>query len=159
MVLDETKLQIRPALLSEWDTAMALAWRTFRKHVAHEYTPEGIRNFEDFVTDQVLKRMFVIGQYRLFCAFYDKDMIGMISLRDCTHISLLFVEGKFHGMGVGARLIQYVKRCLEEELGEGGMTVDAAPNAEEFYHKMGFVDMRPRETKSGIIYTPMFKLF
>jgi len=159
MILDETKLQIRPALLDEWETAMALAWRTFQKHVAYEYTPEGIRNFEDFVTDQTLKRMFVVGQYRLFCAFYDKDMIGMISLRNQTHISLLFVEGKFHKQGVGARLVQYLAHYLKEELGEGGMTVDAAPNAEVFYYKMGFVDTRPREAKGGITYTPMLKLF
>ena len=51
MEFDRTKLHIRPAYIDEWETAMALAWKTFLKFEAKDYTPEGVRNFEDFVTD------------------------------------------------------------------------------------------------------------
>jgi GNAT superfamily N-acetyltransferase len=159
MEIDMTKLHIRSAYIDEWDTAMALAWKTFLKFEAEEYTPEGVRNFEDFVTDQTLKRMFIVGQYRLFCAFYGSHMVGMISIRECTHISLLFVEDKYHYNGIGRKLIEKVKDYLQMELGEQGMTVNASPYAVGFYHKMGFQDLRPQETRDGITYTPMVNRF
>lgn len=159
MELDMTKLHIRPARIDEWDTAMALAWKTFQKFEAADYSPEGVRNFEDFVTDQVLKRMFITGQYCLFCAFYDNHMVGMISVREQSHLSLLFVEERFHYNGVGRRLVEQVKRYLKDELGKSWMTVNASPYAVGFYHRLGFVDLRAAETKDGITYTPMINRF
>ncbi len=46
--------QIRSAYQDEWDDAMTLAWKTFLQFEADCYTPEGIRNFEDFITDTTL---------------------------------------------------------------------------------------------------------
>lgn len=159
MGLETTKLHIRPAYINEWDTAMALAWKTFQKFEAADYSPEGVRNFEDFVTDQMLKRMFITGQYRLFCAFYGTHMAGMISVRAQAHISLLFVEEQFHYNGIGRKLIEQVRDYLQNELGKSWMTVNASPYAVGFYHKVGFCDLRPEETKDGITYTPMINRF
>ena len=49
----------------EWEEAMALAYRTFRKYVADDYTKEGVENFIDFISDQNLYRMFVAREYHL----------------------------------------------------------------------------------------------
>ena len=159
MEVDNTKLHIRPARIDEWDDAMGLAWKTFLKFEADEYTPEGVRNFQDFITDQTLKRMFIIGQYRMFCAFYGNHMVGMITLRENAHISLLFVDAEYHQNGIGRRLIECVKKYLKDELGEIGMTVNASPYAVGFYHRTGFRDIRPQETRDGITYTPMLHRF
>lgn len=150
----DTNWEIRPALLSEWEDAMALAWNTFDQFLADEYTPEGIRNFRDFVTDEPLKRMFVAGQYQLFCAFDHEKMIGMISLRERAHISLLFVDATYHRKGVGSKLLDCVKTFLTQT-GEPGMTVNASTYASKFYHAYGFEDLRATETRDGITYTPM----
>ena len=53
--------QIRSAYRDEWDDAMTLAWKTFMQFEADIYTDEGIRNFEDFITDTTLHRMFLMG--------------------------------------------------------------------------------------------------
>ena len=42
---------------------MALAWKTFLEFEADDYEPEGIRSFEDFITDSALHRMFIMGAY------------------------------------------------------------------------------------------------
>ena len=159
MEIDRTKLRIRPAHVGEWETAMELAWRTFLKFEAKDYTREGVRNFEDFITDSNLERMFVIGKYRLFCAFYEDVMVGIISLRERSHISLLFVDEKYHYNGIGRRLIERAKEYLQNELSEPGMTVNAAPYAVGFYHKLGFRDLKPQETKDGITFTSMVYRF
>jgi GNAT superfamily N-acetyltransferase len=159
MEIDQKKLHIRPALIGEWEPAMELAWRTFLKFEAKDYTREGVRNFEDFITDPNLERMFVVGKYRLFCAFYEEKMVGIISLREKSHISLLFVDARYHCNGIGRQLVARAKYYLQTELGESGMTVNAAPYAVEFYHKMGFVDLKPQETRDGITFTSMIYRF
>ena len=105
-IIKPIRISIRPAYRDEWDDAMALAWRTFMQFEAHDFTPEGVESFQDFVTDTVLYRMFVLGSYQLFGAYDNNKMIGMLSLRGETHISLLFVDEKYHRMGIGRGMIE-----------------------------------------------------
>lgn len=151
----EEKYIIRPAYRNEWEDAMALAWKTFMQFEAADYTKEGIESFKNFISDNFLYRMFTLGAYQLFCAFDGEKMIGMISLRNETHISLLFVDEKYHRQGVGRALIKYLSDYLLNEIGKNFLTVNGAPYAVGFYHHCGFVDQGPEETNDGIRYTPM----
>lgn len=147
--------QIRNAYRDEWEDAMSLAWRTFLRFEADDYTPEGVRNFENFITDSTLYRMFVVGSYQLFVALDDKKIVGMLTLRGGTHISLLFVDEKYHRQGIGRALMQYLSNYLLTEMQTSRVTVNASPYGVGFYHRLGFRDLRPQEKKDGIIYTPM----
>ncbi|MCM1266860.1 MAG: GNAT family N-acetyltransferase [Bacteroidales bacterium] len=151
----ETPYEIRSAYRDEWEDAMALAWRTFLRFEAKDYTPEGVANFERFVTDETLHRMFIIGSYHLFVAREDGKLIGMITLRSDSHISLLFVDEKYHRRGIGRALVQCVKSDSVSAAHASRITVNASPYGVEFYHKLGFRDIRPQEQRDGIIYTPM----
>lgn len=104
----EIPYEIRSAYREEWEDAMSLAWRTFMKFEADVYAPEGVKNFENFITDSTLYRMFVMGAYQMFVALDKKKLVGMLTLRDRVHISLLFVDEKYHRRGIGRALIQYV---------------------------------------------------
>lgn len=154
-IIRPVRISIRPAYRGEWDDAMALAWRTFMQFEARDFTPEGVESFQDFITDTVLYRMFVLGSYQLFGAYDNNRMIGMLSLRGETHISLLFVDGNYHRMGIGRGLIDYVSRYVLTEEGHDSITVNAAPYATGFYHRMGFVDTSAEQACDGIRYTPM----
>ena len=147
--------QIRSAYRDEWDDAMALAWKTFLQFEADIYTVEGVRHFEDFITDTTLHRMFIMGAYQMFVALKDNKIVGMITLRNASHISLLFVDEKYHRQGIGRALIEYVREYLLSEAGVSKVTVNAAPYGVAFYHKLGFRDLRPEEERDGIKYTPM----
>lgn len=149
------EITYRAAYRSEWDICMDLAWRTFLKYEAPEYSDEGISNFKAFVYDDVLKNMFHNGSYQLFVALKDGVIIGIISLRDNNHISLLFVESKHHRQGVGRGLINKLAEYLYTEMGQTSMTVNAAPYAVEFYHKVGFEDTGKEQESAGIRFTPM----
>lgn len=151
----ETAYRIRNAYREEWQTAMALAWKTFLRFEADVYSPEGVKNFESFITDSTLYRMFIIGVYHMFVALDGDRLVGMITLRETAHISLLFVDEAYHRQGVGSALIGYLADYLREETDAARMTVNASPYGVGFYHRMGFRDIRPEETKDGIIYTPM----
>lgn len=151
----EIPYEIRFASPEEWEEAMGLAWKTFLEFEADVYTPEGVRSFEDFITDSGLKRMFVMGTYQMIAAFDHGRMIGMITLRSEMHISLLFVDSHYHRRGIGRALILKMADYVKSELGKRRLTVNASPYGVEFYHKVGFKDLGPEKQQDGIIYTPM----
>ncbi len=151
----EASYQIRSAYREEWQDAMALAWKTFLRFEADVYTSEGVENFRKFITDSTLYRMFVMGAYQLFVAVDHGKVIGMITLRDSAHISLLFVDEMYHRQGIGRALIKYLTEYLLSEVGAFRVTVNSSPYGVGFYHKLGFKDIRCEEKKDGIIYTPM----
>jgi len=139
----------------EWDTAMALAWKVFLRYEAGEYAEEGIHSFLDLITDQRLKKLFLMGEYPVYAAFLKNEMVGMISLRSVNHISLLFVSDEYHRQGIGKRLIEAMKEHVKHEGRRSTITVHAAPFAVEFYHAVGFHDTDKVTEQNGIIYTPM----
>ena len=120
--MENTKLpwELRPAYRDEWQEAMDLAWKTFLKFEADDYTPEGVKSFRDFITDATLRRMFLAGSYDLVVAMEGKRMIGMITLRLASHISLLFVDEAYHRRGVGRSLIDYLCRIWPRRWGYRG---------------------------------------
>lgn len=155
--MNETEFpyEIRMAYREEWEDAMALAWKTFLEFEADDYTLEGISSFEDFITDNTLYRMFIMGVYPMFVAVDGKRLAGMITARSNAHISLLFVDREYHRQGIGRALMGKLCEYLKGESGVRRVTVNAAPFSTGFYHKLGFADLEPEQTSSGIRYTPM----
>lgn len=150
--------KVRPANLEEWDEAMDLAWVTFLRFVADGYTKEGVDNFWDFIHDEMLKRMFSFGSYRLFVAVSEGKIVGMISLRDGNHISLLFVKEAMHRKGVGTSLMDYVCRFVQEDMHKNFVTVNASPYGVKFYENVGFEASSGQIEQHGIKYTPMKRI-
>ena len=145
---------IRWAEAQDWQPVMQLVWRTFMRFEAADYTEEGSANFQDFLTNGKIYRMFLKGQYPMLVALDGSRIIGQISVRCRNFISLLFVDESYHRRGVGRALIEnmavYLKDC-----GEVFMSVKAAPYAVDFYRKVGFHACAPEESFSGIRVTSM----
>ena len=148
-------IRIRPAKKTEWNEAMQLAFRTFLKFESEQYGPEGTKNFKEFVTDRFLYNMFLRGEYKLFVAEEKENLVGLISLRNGNHISLLFVEERYHRKGIGTALIRYLHEYMLQNTAYDRLTVNAAPYGIPFYHKIGFQDTGDTTTKDGITYIPM----
>ena len=146
---------IREAKRDEREDAMSLAWTTFMKFEASDYSEEGVQSFLDFISDEKLYRMFLIGEYHVFVAVDNEKIIGVISLRARTHISLLFVDEKYHHRGIGRNLVNYAAMFVREENKGKHITVNSSPYAENFYRRLGFKDTDTEQSKDGIIYTPM----
>lgn len=151
--------EIRWAKAEEWTPAMTMIWKTFMKFEGNDYTEEGIQNFFDFITDDDLYKAFLKGNYQLMVAL-DKDrIVGAGSIRNCNHLSLLFVDEEYHHRGIGASLMNQLCEYLQMEEGERYMSLKAAPYAVNFYRKLGFRAVAPEEEYSGIRVTPMEKFF
>lgn len=150
--------EIRWARESEWAPAMKMIWRTFLQYDGKDYTQEGIRSFFEFITDDDLYMAFLRGEYQMMVALENGRIIGAGSLRNRNHLSLLFVDGDYHHMGVGSTILIRLCDYLEREMGERYMSLRAAPYAVDFYRKLGFRTIRPEEEYSGIRVTAMVKV-
>lgn len=146
---------IRRAAAEEWDEAMELAFKVFLKFEAKEYGEEGTEAFANFITDEMLRKLFLAGHYILYVAKRNGKIIGLISMRNGNHISLLFVDPLYHKMGIGRslveKLVEYLKTYTDQKL----LTVNAAPSAIEFYRRLGFFETGELTRQDGIIYLPM----
>ncbi|MBR6307155.1 MAG: GNAT family N-acetyltransferase [Lachnospiraceae bacterium] len=142
------------AKAEDWEDAMELAWRTFLKFEAPGYSKEGTDHFLEFISGQELYKMFLCGEYKVVVARDGERIVGVASLRAGNHISLLFVDERYHKHGIATRLVAALQRefvtgeCVQ-------MTVNAAPYAVGFYEKLGFIKTDDFKTADGITYLPM----
>lgn len=148
---------IRWAKEQDWNRAMQMVWRTFLKFEGEDYSQEGIRNFYDFITDNNLYEAFLNGQYQVMVALDENRIIGLASVRNNNHLSLLFVDEEYHKKGVGRELIRHISEYLKGEAGECFMSLKSAPYAIEFYKKLGFRPIQ-FEKYSGISVMAMEKM-
>lgn len=151
--------EIRWARENEWHPAMRMIWRTFLKYEGRDYTQEGIKSFFDFITDDELYCSFLKGEYQMMVALADEKVIGAGSLRSKNQLSLLFVDERYHHMGVGSAILGKLCDYLKTEAGERYMFLQAAPYAVNFYRKQGFRQLRPEAEYAGIRVTAMEKVF
>lgn len=159
-ILKPVKILVKPLSREHWNQAMSLAWYVFNEFDAKDYTERGIESFWEFITDNTLHRMFLLGSYMAFGAYDGNKLIGIITLRNETHISLLFVHPDYHKHGVGRQLMNCLCEYVKDEEGYNYITVNSAPYAVGFYHKLGFEDTGSEEVSDGITYIPMkLKLF
>jgi [ribosomal protein S5]-alanine N-acetyltransferase len=127
--------------------ALDLALRVFMAFEAPDYNEEGVRTFSEFVVNKEKTDALV-----MYGAYKGEDLVGMGATRNGgRHISLLFVEPKYHGQGIGKQLLDTIRRKCPES----NITVNSSPFAVEIYKKMGFVPTDSELVKDGIRYTPM----
>ena len=138
----------------EWEEAMRLAWDTFLIFEAPDYSLRGVYNFKNFVRDPLLKKMYTYGEYIAIGAFMEERIVGIMGVRNTNHVSLLFVDRDFHRRGIGSALMKYYFKDASRS-GITHVTVNSSPYAVDFYHKIGFTDVREEVEKDGIRFTPM----
>ena len=137
----------------ELHSAYLLVRRTFNKTQTKYYSEQGIINFHDLLKEAVCI-CTLFPDAMLFLGLYGgKTLKGVCICRD-AHISILFVDTKYQGKGIGKLLLDEAFKRLREQKYKK-LTVYAAPNAVEFYRKHGFSVMGRLTEHDGIQYVPM----
>jgi len=146
---------IRRARIEEYDEAIELVYKVFLRFEAAEYGKEGTDSFAEFLTSNDLYNLFATGHYVMYVAEYNKSIVGVASVRSGNHISLLFVDEKYHHRGIGRRLLLALGEYVSDTTDYNTLTVNSSPYAVDFYHRIGFEDTGEQRRDSGIIFTPM----
>jgi ribosomal protein S18 acetylase RimI-like enzyme len=138
---------IRQALAEDISPALDLALNVFIEYEMPDYEPEALENF---------KRGMVVG--RLFVALDGDRIIGLINERRNGHISMLFVDGRYHRKGIATALMKEMVGALKDE-GITRITLNSSPYGMAFYEHYGFKATDCVQHVDGFIFTPMEYIF
>lgn len=149
-------MQICRLNTSQLRTALELIWEVFDEFEAPDYEEMGIKTFQHFIEYHAMLDKMESGEMKFWGCYQNSYMVGVIAIRPIQHISLLFVRGQFHHLGVASRLVRIAISDIREDKPEiPYVTVNSSPYAVEFYKKIGFEPLGPEETRDGIRFTSM----
>ena len=132
-----------------------LVLNVFNEFVAPQYSSEGISEFTKFLNIEEVGNRFKAGN--IFTLAKDGDkIVGIIEMRNNSHIALLFVEKDYQFKGIARELIRRaIIICLERDQQLKKITVNSSPNAYDAYKSIGFKGERTVKTVNGIQFIPM----
>jgi GNAT superfamily N-acetyltransferase len=122
------------------------------KFIAREYSAIGARNLLDSMTFEQIARRIAEG-YRYHVAEETGAMIGVIGIRDQSHVFHLFVAEDCHSKGIGRRLWETAREATRA--GTERFTVNSSRFAIPFYRRLGFVENGPPQTLNEVLCFPM----
>ena len=147
----QAPISIHPLRPDEADEACALARAVFERSIAPAQPEAGRQMFHRFAQPAALLRRHST-RYASWVAVAGPQVIGLLHIHACNHLSLLFVAPEFQGRGIARQL-------LRTAAARGGLvapvTVNASPNAVSFYARLGFVPEGPALLKNGVPHQPM----
>ncbi len=142
-------MEIRRILKDEMEEALNLVWEVFLEFEASDYTEEGINEFKKTINSKTW-----VKNRDFYGAFDNKNKIlGVIAIKDITHIALFFVDGKYHRKGIGRKLLNKVELLNDK----GFLTVNSSPYAHIVYKHLGFKDTDKEQCINGLKFIPMRK--
>ncbi len=140
----------------ELERALALVRRVFMEYEAPDYSDEGARAFGRFIEPGSIKGAMAEGDLKLWVCRDADEIVGVIAARPVCHVSLLFVDGRYHRRGRARRLLDTARAWFMRHAGaDAVMTVNSSPYAAEAYRSMGFADTDAERTINGIRFIPM----
>lgn len=139
-------LKIKKLAKKDIAAALSLALSVFMQFEAPEYPPEGVEEFKRTLADESY-----IGSLKIYGAFKNGELVGVLAMRAPQHISLFFVKAEYHKKGIGRKLFERMKKDFQG----GEITVNSSPYAVKIYERLGFAATDAEQITNGIRYTPM----
>ncbi|WP_027088797.1 GNAT family N-acetyltransferase [Thomasclavelia saccharogumia] len=134
---------------NEIEAVIKLVWQAAQEFIFTNLESKGSKEF-----DQLNTKEFYLDKSNLtYICLNDNKIIGMVSLSNGKHLSLLFVDKRYQKKGIGKRLVEIV-----DNLVLGDLKVNASIYAKSFYEQIGFKLAGSLEKKDGILYYPMIKI-
>ena len=133
----------------------ALVLASFDEFIASQYTGQGVAEFRRYAEPEAFRRR-AEGEHFVLVAEVDGVLAGMIEMRDCNHVALLFVAKAFHRRGIAAQLLE---RGLAEARARRPdverVTINSSRYGVPAYERMGFRQTGPERTVNGIVFIPL----
>lgn len=137
----------------EEEAVADLAARVFNQTIAPGYADEGVQEFLRYAAADPLRARQEADHFVVVAESHGA-LVGLIEMRRCEHVAMLFVTEP--GRGVGRKLLRRaISRCREVKPGLKRVTVHAAPGAVDVYARFGFVASKPEQEENGIRFVPM----
>jgi GNAT superfamily N-acetyltransferase len=138
---------------------ICLVDHVFTRFEAPDYPVQGVTEFLKYIDESAWIKRMQSGAFTIMCK-KGEAIAGLIEIREGNHLSLLFVDEKYHRLGIATHLWQLaLEHCLQLFPLLEQISVNSSPYATPFYEKMGFMQTTGRQQVNGIIFYPMlFKI-
>jgi GNAT superfamily N-acetyltransferase len=139
----------------EENQVIELVSRVFHQFVAPLYSEDGVAEFMKYLDPSRLADR-AKGDSFVRVAESNNQIIGVIAVKDGSHIALFFVSAEHQGKGIGRKLLsQAVQKCISNNPDLTWITVNSSPNAVAVYRRLGFRETSEERTVNGIRHVPM----
>lgn len=142
-------MNCRDMMPGEEQAVLDVVMRGFDVYVRRDFSALGVAEFTVSVRSFILERP---DGHHIMVAEESGQIIGMIDVRDNTHVSLFFVEPAYHGQGIGRALMDF---AFGDYLGR--VTVNSSPWAVPIYERLGFFATGPGMERNGVRAVPMVR--
>lgn len=145
--IDETELPQSLNLVNE----------IFNQFVAVDYSEQGKDTFQNYLKHKYNEVSLELntGKSKMWGFFDNQKVIGIIAIRGKSHISLLFVDDKFHRQGIAKKLFLNALDEIKKDSSISKVTVNSSPFAIKVYERLGFFRKGELQEKDGIVFQPM----
>ena len=116
---------------------------------------EGAEAFLAAINEDSVRSYVLAGNFSYFVAESEGKLVGVVAMRDNSHLYHLFVDQGSQGKGVGRELWQFIKAKSIQAGNPGKFTVNSSLNAVPAYEKFGFKVSGPKVEIHGIAFQPM----
>ena len=138
----------------ETDAAAAFARRVYDAAIAPHESPEGRATYARYAAPDAMRARAANHAVTVAEDEDDGALVGMLEVRDGTHVSMLFVEPRCQRAGVGRALLAH---AFGPPAAWPALTVNSTPGAVDAYARLGFVAEAPGEVveRNGLRFVPM----
>jgi GNAT superfamily N-acetyltransferase len=147
-------MKIRRAMPEDAEAISALI-----KSVAHYFTvhPEGLgaEGFLKTIEPAATCANISAPNFHYAVGHIDQQLVGIVALRDTTHLYHLFVDQAFQKQGLSRQLWLHAKEASIAAGNHLGITVNASVYAVPVYERFGFAATGSRVETHGIAFLPM----
>lgn len=127
----------------------------FNEFVAPAFSQDGIDEFMKYIKPDAIESQLKENHFA-FIATLGAKILGIIEVRNNSHVALFFVDGHFQRKGIGKKLLQKaLELCSSNDSEFSKITVNASPNSIMAYETMGFESTDVEQCINGIRFVPM----
>jgi GNAT superfamily N-acetyltransferase len=153
----EKHIHYREAEIKDINAISMLVLRVFDKYVGSDYSQQGQDVFHSFMQPEIILKRMSTGYSFAIVTLHDAEIIGCIEVKNGNHISVLFVDDRYHRLGVAKRLISLAIEKASSTSSFNEITVNSSPYAVDIYKKLGFLQLDQEVERDGIRHIPMKK--
>ncbi|MEH6444374.1 MAG: GNAT family N-acetyltransferase [Oceanospirillaceae bacterium] len=124
------------------------------KHIAPSCSDTGTQILLNSMDVNSIKSYIDQG-YQYHVAEVNNEIVGVVAVKDNSHLYHLFVDDLYQGKGFAKQLWQHAKSQCIKQGNNGTFTVNSALNAVQVYKKWGFIPYMDVRERGGIKDLPM----
>ena len=116
---------------------------------------EGAGPFLASISEAAIRSYIEAANFSYFVAEDESKLVGVVAMRDNSHLYHLFVEPSLQGKGFARQLWHFIKANAVQAGNLGKFTVNSSLNAVPVYESFGFKVSGPKVEMHGIAFQPM----